>query len=397
MIFCWQLGRGRLKFASMIISRLVLKNWRNFRSVDVRFAQRVFLTGPNASGKSNLLDVFRFLRDIVKPGGGLQSAMSDRGGLSKVRCLAARREPNIEIEVELSEDGSLPTWRYGIGIRQQPRGYRLPILQFEKIWSGDRLICYRPDKEDKADEERLTQTHLEQISSNAEFREIAKFFESIRYLHLVPQLLRHPEAFQGSNVPDDPYGRNFLEMVVKTPEKTRRSRLRKIEEALRAAVPQMRNLIDTRDESGIPHLEATYEHWRPNAGKQREDQFSDGTLRLIGLFWSLLDGDSPLLLEEPELSLHSGIVSKLPELFFLMQRQKKRQLFVSTHSGDMLSQKSIGGEEVLILRPDKEGTVVKVASSIKAVKDLLDSGLSVADVILPLTAPGNLNQLDKFA
>jgi len=381
----------------MIISGLKLKNWRNFRSADVHFEQRVFLTGPNASGKSNLLDVFRFLRDIAKPGGGLQSAIKDRGGLSKVRCLAARKEPDIEIEVELSEDGTSPTWRYGIGIKQQPRGYRQPFLQFERIWSGDTLICDRPDKDDKADEERLTQTHLEQISSNAEFREIAKFFESIRYLHLVPQLLRHPEAFQGPNVPDDPYGRNFLEMVVKTPEKTRRSRLRRIEDALRAAVPQMRNLIDTRDESGIPHLEATYEHWRPNAGKQREDQFSDGTLRLIGLFWSLLDGESPLLLEEPELSLHSGIVSKLPELFFRLQRQRKRQIFVSTHSSEMLSQKSIGGEEVLILSPDKEGTVVQVASSIKEVKDLLDAGLSVADAIMPRTSPGNLDQLNMFA
>jgi predicted ATPase len=381
----------------MIISRLVLKNWRNFRSADVRFTQRVFLTGPNASGKSNLLDVFRFLRDIAKPGGGLQSAMSDRGGLSKVRCLAARREPDIEIDVELSDNGSSPTWRYCIGIRQQPRGYRLPILQFEKVWKGDELICDRPDNEDNADEERLTQTHLEQISANAKFRDIAKFFESIRYLHLVPQLLRHPEAFQGPNIPDDPYGRNFLEMVVKTPEKTRRARLRKIEEAVRAAVPQMKDLTDTRDASGIPHLEATYEHWRPNAGKQREDQFSDGTLRLIGLFWSLLDGDAPLLLEEPELSLHSGIISKLPELFYRLQRQRKRQLFVSTHSGDMLSQKSIGGEEVLILRPDKEGTVVEVASSIKEVRVLLDAGLSIADAILPRTSPGNLNQLDLFA
>ena len=186
-------------------------------------------------------------------------------------------------------------------------------------------------------------------------------------------------------------------MVVKTPEKTRRARLRKIEEAVRAAVPQMKDLTDTRDASGIPHLEATYEHWRPNAGKQREDQFSDGTLRLIGLFWSLLDGDAPLLLEEPELSLHSGIISKLPELFYRLQRQRKRQLFVSTHSGDMLSQKSIGGEEVLILRPDKEGTVVEVASSIKEVRVLLDAGLSIADAILPRTSPGNLNQLDLFA
>ena len=343
-----------------------------------------------------MLDVFRFLRDIAKPGGGLQSAVRDRGGLSKVRCLSARREPDIEIEVELSEDGNSPTWRYGIGIRQQTRGYRQPVLQFERIWHEDTLLLSRPDSGDKKDEERLTQTHLEQISSNAEFREIAKFFQSIRYLHLVPQLLRHPEAFQGPNVPDDPFGRNFLEMVVKTPEKTRRSRLKRIEDAVRAAVPQMRDLTDTRDEAGIPHLEATYEHWRPNAGKQREDQFSDGTLRLIGLFWSLLDGDAPLLLEEPELSLHAGIVSKLPEIFFKLQRQKKRQIFVSTHSGEMLSQKSIGGEEVLILRPDKEGTVVEVASSIREIRDLLNSGLSVADAILPYTSSSNLHQLEMF-
>src|SRR6185312_11418750 len=115
--------------------------------------------------------------------------------------------------------------------------------------------------------------------------------------------------------------------------------LRKIETALREAVPQLKNLTDMKDESGIPHLEAVYEHWRPNAGRQREDQFSDGTLRLIGLFWALLDGDAPLLLEEPELSLHSAIVSRLPGLFAALQRKRKRQIFVSTHSADLLSEK----------------------------------------------------------
>jgi hypothetical protein len=97
-------------------------------------------------------------------------------------------------------------------------------------------------------------------------------------------------------------------------------------------VPQLKNLKDTKDDAGVPHLEAVYEHWRPNAGRQREDQFSDGTLRLIGLFWSLLEGDSPVLLEEPELSLHSAIVSRLPALLFRLQRKRKRQVFVSTHS-----------------------------------------------------------------
>ena len=52
---------------------------------------------------ANLLDAFRFLRDIAKTGGGLQEAVTSRGGLSKLRSLAARRDPKVEIEVELTE------------------------------------------------------------------------------------------------------------------------------------------------------------------------------------------------------------------------------------------------------------------------------------------------------
>ena len=380
----------------MIISKLVLKNWRNFRSVDVSLTDRVFVIGPNASGKSNLLDALRFLRDIAKPGGGLQYAITQRGGLSKIRCLAARREPDVEVEVELSENGAPPEYKYAIGIKQQVRGYRQPILRYERVWRGNKLLLERPDSQDKVDELRLTQTHLEQIGANASFRPVGRFFESIRYLHVVPQLLRHPESFQGSTVPEDPYGRNFLEMVAKTPEKTRRSRLRRIEGALREAVPQLTKLTDTTDKAGVPHLEVVYEHWRPNAGRQREDQFSDGTIRLIGLFWSLLEGEAPLLLEEPELSLHSEIVKKLPALFARLQRKRKRQLFVSTHSWDLLSEKGIGGEEVLMLIPGQEGTDVVLASADNEVRGLLGAGLSVADAALPRTVPPELKQLDLF-
>lgn len=377
----------------MIVSRLALKNWRNFQKIDVGLSERVFLIGPNASGKSNLLDVLRFLRDVAKAGGGLQQAITQRGGLSKVRCLAARREPDVEIEVELSNDGPEPAWRYAIGVTQQVRGYRQPKLRYERVWKGTEQVLDRPDEADRHDDLRLTQTHLEQISANAKFREVARVFESIKYLHLVPQLLRHPEAFQGPGVPEDPYGRNFLELIAKTPEKTRRSRLRRIEAALREAVPHLKNLTDTKDDAGVPHLEAVYEHSRPNAGRQREDQFSDGTLRLIGLFWSLLEGDSPLLLEEPELSLHSAIVSRLPALLFRLQRKRKRQVFVSTHSWDLLSQKEIGGEEVLMLVPDPEGTTARVASDVDEVQKMLEGGLSIADAALPQTSPPALGQL----
>src|SRR4030042_924307 len=298
----------------MIISYLRLKNWKNFRVVEVPLKNRVFCAGPNACGKSNFLDAFRFLRDICKSGGGLQQAVNDRGGLSKIRCLAARKEPDVEIEIHLANNSNEASlWKYSIGIKQQPRGARLPYLVYEKIWKGDIQILNRPDDNDKKDMLRRTQTHLEQISANENFRDIARFFDSVLYLHLVPQLVRNPRAFTGPGIAGDPFGRNFLERVAKTQQTTRQSRLRKIEQALITAVPPLKKLTDVRDEAGIPHLEAVYEHWRLKGAKQREDQFSDGTLRLIALLWSLLESEDLLLLEEPELSLNAAIVKDLLE------------------------------------------------------------------------------------
>jgi predicted ATPase len=381
----------------MIISYISLKNWRNFRSVSVDLRDRLFIVGPNAVGKSNFLDALRFLRDLAKDGGGLQKAVRDRGGLSKIRCLYARRYPDVEIEIHLSEkDSPTPIWQYAIGIKQKKGGQNEPILSYERVWENGKLLVDRPNQEDERDHVRLTQTYLEQINANASFRKISEFCDSILYLHLVPQLLRYPDAFAGQSMQGDPFGRNFLERVMKTSEKTRRSRLKKIEDALKIAVPQLRELRDVKDEMGIPHLEAVYEHWRPGAGKQREDQFSDGTLRLIGLLWSLLESDSLLLLEEPELSLNAGITAKLPALIYRLQKNKKRQVILSTHSTDLLSDASIGGEEVLLFTPTPEGTKAELTSTIKDIRLLLDSGLTIADAVLPHALPRQIEQLSRL-
>jgi predicted ATPase len=381
----------------VIVSRVVLKNWKNFRHVDVRLGDRAFVVGPNASGKSNLLDVFRFLRDVAKPGGGLQRAVADRGGLSRIRSLAARKEPNVEIRVELSNGrGNGPSWTYEIGIKQEPRGRRQPFLIYERVWQGTEQHLNRPEDSDRRDALRLTQTHLEQINSNEAFRDVSEFFQSILYLHLVPQLLRHPEQFKLSETPEDPYGGRFLERIAKATPKTRESRLKKIETALRLAVPQLTNLTLTQDELGVPHLEVLYEHWRPGAGKQREDQFSDGTLRLIALLWILLEGDSLLLLEEPELSLHSEIVRKLTRLIHRIQGRGTRQIVISTHSADLLDDPGIGGEETFLLVPESEGTRVERASDRSEARMLLEGGMTVAHVVLPLTRPSRIDQLALF-
>jgi predicted ATPase len=386
----------------MYITRLKLKDWRNFHEAEIHLAQTSYIVGPNASGKSNLLDALRFLRDVCKPaGGGLQKAVRDRGGITKLRCLHARRDPEVKIEVDFSDridDTSKSTsWRYILGFKSEGHGAQRLLVSHEEVWKGVELILGRPDKFDKKDARLLTETHLEQTRASADFREIVDYFSSVTYLHLVPQLLKYGDKIGGNRLEDDPFGQGFTERIAKCQGKTREARLKKINEALSVAVPQFKELRFEQDSvTGKWHLEARYEHHRPNAGWQREDQFSDGTLRLLGILWSLLEGNSLLLIEEPELSLHQAVVEQLPSLMERIQRgsKQRRQIIISSHSEALLSNKGIDARSVVVLEPSHEGT--KPRSVNDAEKKGLDAGLSIAEVVLPQTRPKRIENLGQM-
>ncbi|MFY9821306.1 MAG: AAA family ATPase [Thermoanaerobaculia bacterium] len=376
----------------MKFSRLRLQNWRNFLDADVPLQRRVFLVGPNASGKSNFLDAFRFLRDIAEPKGSFQGAVEARHGVSQIRSLHARRysHVSVEVEVDLDSDGH---WSYLLEFSQNNQ--RVPTITRERVTHDSECLLDRPRDEDNEDPKRLGQTHLEQLNANASFRALADFFSQVRYLHLVPQLVREPERSVGKS--RDPFGGDFLEQLARTPKKTLESRLRRIKDALQIAVPQLKELILDRDTAtGTPHLKGLYEHWRPKAGWQMEDQLSDGTLRLLGLLWVFLDGAAPLLLEEPELSLHAAVVRQIPRMISRLGSRSGRQVLLSTHSADMLSDEGIAPEEVLMLQPSHEGTVVKVAAEDDQILALLGGDLTIADAVLPRTAPAEADQLIRF-
>lgn len=374
------------------ITHLTLENWLNFSHIQVELQRRVFLIGPNASGKSNFLDVFRFLSDLVSVGGGFQEAVRKRGGLSSLRCLTARRQTDIIISTCLGEETAGERWIYELRFNQNNQ--KRPVVKGERVLRGGVTVLQRPNREDERDPQRLFQTYIENLTANQEFRHIADFFHTIRYLHIVPQLVRDPERSLGRTL--DPFGSDFLHQLADTPERTRKSRLKRIENALRVAVPQLKELELWRDSRGAPHLRGKYEHWRPQGAWQTEEKFSDGTLRLIGLLWAVLDGSGPLLLEEPELSLHSEVVRFIPQMFARVQRRTGRQILVSTHSSDLLRDEGIGLDEALLLEPESGGTALRTAGSYSEIKALLEGGLSLADAVLPRTRPANLDQLTLF-
>jgi len=387
----------------MYISRIKLQNWKNFKSTGAELSRRTFLIGPNASGKSNLLDAFRFLRDLAQ--NGLNQAVDMRGGVSTLRCRAARKSPSIVIQVVLNDAPGTPRWLYRIEFNQDSR--QRPVVRQEVVrdlQSNGASIVDRPNPDDKSDEELLTQTALEQILANREFREVADFFNSISYQHVIPQVVRQPQEFMARPVKNDPFGRDVIQRIWNKNKQTRDAWLRRITSVLKDAVPQLKDLEVEMDGQGTPHLIGRFEHWRAHDARQNESQFSDGTLRLFGLMWAMFEGEGPLLLEEPELSLHPEVVRELPQLLHRLQdeirrmRRKSlddfepRQLLISTHSDELLRDGGIGADEILLIKPNREGSVL--VEPVEDDRQALQSGLTAADVLLPKSGPGEQLALD---
>lgn len=387
----------------MIIKKISLCNWKNFQDCEVSLSQRTFIVGSNASGKSNLLDALRFLRDISKQAGGLQTAVEERGGITKIRSLAARQRTNVSITVEVGEaENESPEWIYHLDFSHVGGGIRKNQVKIntETVYSGMKAdyIIKRNIQDADEDEETLKYTHLEQATANKNFRELVAFFQDIEYLNIIPQMVRESSSVIYSGTREDYYGRNFLEKLAKMNERTRNSYFKKINEFLKIAVPQLKELTFVKDEVGVPHLEARYVHWRAQGSKQQEMQFSDGTLRLIGFLFVLIDNNGVVLLEEPEINLHSGIVAQLPEFIAKVQRSKKeaRQIIITTHSYDMLSNQGISPNEVILLENTPEGTSAKKVTDIEDILPIVQAGLSIAEAVLPYIKPKKIEDITQI-
>jgi predicted ATPase len=387
----------------MRFTRLKLENWRNFRSVDVSLAGRVFIVGPNASGKSNLLDALRFLRDIADPAGGLRRAVDERRGMNAIRSLHAPTErpsparppapssdPPVLVEVQAEIEGR--PWRYSLALANL---HGEATVVSEEVDGPDGELLRRPSPDDTQDPELLSQTHIEQISANKSFRKLTELLASVEYAHLVPELVRQPRPSTGHGARRDAYGTDLLDSIRALSNEERDRRLGLLQGQLAKVIPQLQRLLYVPDERGTPHLGASFVVGGSVYSIHLEDQLSDGTLRLLGLLWVLGAGASPLLLEEPEMSLHAAAVRQIPQVLARAASRMDRQILVSTHSEQMLSDTGIDPSEILILTPTDSGTRVSVGSEDPTLVALAESDAPLSGVLVAKTKPRDVEQLSR--
>jgi len=375
---------------------LEVQNWRNFKSIALPIGQRLFVYGPNASGKSNFLDVLRFLRDVARSGGGLQQAVLDRDGLSKVRFLGARNhlKSHVRIKVEIGAEPDGPRWSYELrfGVAKPGVAVEAEVVRRVETPGGPwETKLDRPNANDEADPALRSQTHLEQVSANREFRRVAEYLQSLVYLDPLPRLIQDPREPRNG---ESDHGAGLIREIARTNKRERDWRFHRIESLLGAALPQFSKLELVQDDDGIPHLQASFEQWRKSHALHQERDLSAGTLRLFAILWALhhrTEAGRTILLEEPENSLHAELVRQIPQLISKACRSTRAQVIMSTHALRLLDDPGVGLNEILMLKPSDDGTEARLADADEdVVAGVLKGGLTPYEALRSDLSPDAL-------
>lgn len=346
------------------ITRMRVKNYRSLADVDLTLEPLTVFVGLNGAGKSNLLDVLRFVRDVLT--GRLEKAINERGGMSALRRWSPKGRP-YDVSIELWLEGEDWQAEYGFELGSERRGefrikrevcqityqqavhsyeiangkwVRQPSIEpmFFELVSRD-LPVPREELQQKIMEVPVYELFLPRAALLLGDRAYAALWNSLRdmgFYAVFPNVLR--EATR----PDNPYPlRDDAQNLSSTLRALRREHpeaLDRILRFLRAAVPGVED-IGVRQVGGrliaqIYHLQ------RPEGGRERAAfdlaQEADGTLRLLALLTALFQEPPRTLvgIEEPELNIHPGALSVLRDALDLASR--RTQVLITTHSPDLL-------------------------------------------------------------
>ena len=354
---------------SVLITRVVLKNYKSIASCSVPLRPLIFLVGQNGSGKSNFLDALRLVSESLNT--SLDHALRERGGINEVRRRSSGHPTHFGIRLEFALQDST-TGHYAFRVGAKPKGgfevqreecriYAREALQQDKFYvvNSGQVEDSNPKPLPPAADDRL---FLVAASSLPEFRPLYDCLTRMGFYNLNPDEIRDlqpPNAGEvllrdGSNLA------SVLNLLsVDSP-----SAKAQVVELLSKVVPGVvdvtarhvgkKETIEFRQKVG--ENEAP---WRFLA-----ENMSDGTLRALGVLTALLQSSNggtrkkvPLVgIEEPEVALHPGAAGVLRDA--LTSASRHTQVIVTSHSADLLDDKSVSDENILAVINKNGQTII---------------------------------------
>lgn len=329
-----------------MISHLKVKNYRSLADIAVDFEALTVLVGLNGSGKSNLVDVLRFVSEALMH--GLDSAIINRHGMGALRRWSRKGRPyDVEIELKVSGNGDLVA-SYQLTLGSESRGgYRVksercevydrsspfakPIAQFLTI-DGNWLM----PPMDVAPALQPTALGLPLLTGLEPFRQVYDLLTNMSFYNIVPNDLAEPQKPVNA-YPLMERGDN-LASLLRDLRRSHATVSKELEDALNSVTG---DVLGYQVAQVGGYLVTKLRH--AGASKDQQPLFelsqeSDGTLRMLGILSALyqMPPRGLIVLEEPELTIHPGAMGLLWEEIVTATRQRQTQVILTTHSPDLL-------------------------------------------------------------
>lgn len=353
---------------SVLITRVVLKNYKSIAACSVLLRPLIFLVGQNGSGKSNFLDALRLVSESLNS--SLDHALRERGGINEVRRRSSGHPTHFGIRLEFSLPDSTSGY-YAFRVGAKPKGgfevQREECRIYGKAFHDDKFYVVNSGQVEDSNPKPLPpaaddRLFLVAASSLPEFRPLYDCLTRMGFYNLNPDKIRDlqpPDTGQvllrdGSNLA------SVLNLITTESPAAKAQ----VVELLAKVVP---GVVDVT----ARHIgkKETLEFRQKVGGNEAPWRFlaenmSDGTLRALGVLTALFQSSNgaghkkvPLVgIEEPEVALHPGAAGVLRD--GLQAASRHTQILVTSHSPDLLDDKSISDENILAVTNRNGQTII---------------------------------------
>jgi predicted ATPase len=339
------------------------------------------IIGPNASGKSNLIEAISLLQAAptyittpIREGGGIMEWLWKGSSKSEIAEINAtinypqNKEMPLRYKLDFTEvnqrfsleDESIEDERLSNSEGKEPNFYSRR-RNGAPFFNTSHLSSRRKVNRTKIDNKRYTnKTVLSQIKDPVRHPEITYLSDNFTGIKIFKEwsMWRNtpPRKPQPADSPED-----FLEedasniaLIINDLQHQPESKQKLLHE-LQKFYEEITD-ITVKIHGGTVQI---YFHERGLKKPIPATRLSDGTLRYLCLLSILIHPSPPPLIciEEPELGLHPDIISNISEL--LIEASQKTQLIVTTHSDALVSSFTDTPEHVMVCSKDDEGTKFK--------------------------------------
>jgi predicted ATPase len=366
----------------MPINKLIVKNYKSLKNLQLEMKPFMVFIGPNNAGKSNIFDCLRFLSDSARKGRDWQQMVNQKGGFKQI-VYNGNTGDNISIELQglISAKNKERYYKYFIefdgkhynNIRNISEIFTL-VGKVEKHLlkypvENDEVIAINADGKQSSMKVMGEQLNISRFDNPEYYPILGQFSREVQnwaFFHLLPPLMREPsEVLNEFRLRT--MGENISTML-HTLQSESRQRFHKIEETLKEAVPELEELTTglTQEKPSLTYIRIKEKYLKTSIPVWN---MSDGTIRLLGYLATIYSPVMPPLIciEEPENYVHPRLLELIVDL--IKTASQKTQVFVTTHSPYLID--FLKPEDLFIVEKKKGQTIVDKAEDKKGIKEAL--------------------------